>query len=194
MEEALTAAGLTPVDAYLRRYPYELSRPAPAVAIAAALALRPRVIVADEPVEHARREHPRRHPEFARRTRPRAGIDDRDDHPRPVDGRQPMRTGSRSCTSAGSSRPVRPARCSPTHTHPTRRPALGACRSGSEPASGPSSSAARLPILARPLRLPVPPRCPVAIERCRTIDPVLVVPHPATPRHASSWTDRRRER
>ena len=180
VEEALTAAGLTPVDAYLRRYPYELSGgQRQRVAIAAALALRPRVIVADEPVSmldvSIRADILNLLAGLAREqgiaivmiTHDLSTVAAYADRIAVMYLGRIVETGATREVLADARHPYTRALLSvvpiPDPSR-RRRPVI---------LSGEAPDPSRIPSGCR-----FHPRCPVAIDRCRTVDPVLVVPYP----------------
>ncbi len=180
VEEAMTAAGLTPVDAYLRRYPYELSGgQRQRVAIAAALALRPRVLVADEPVSmldvSIRAEILNLLGALARDqgiaiamiTHDLSTVAAYADRIAVMYLGRIVETGATRDVLADPQHPYTKALLSVVPIpDPTlrRRPVI---------LRGEAPDPARIPPGCR-----FHPRCPVAFDRCRTVDPVLVVAHP----------------
>ena len=183
--QALTSAGLTPVEAYWRRYPFELSGgQRQRVVIAAALALEPSLLIADEPVSmldvSIRAEILNLLAALARNE----GI------------AIVMITHDLSTVAAYADRiavmylgriveygPTRAVLASPQHPYarallsvvPIPDPAL---RRQPVILGGETPDPSRIPSGCR-----FHPRCPVAFDRCPTIDPSLV---PVGPDHAAA--------
>ncbi len=175
VHEALTQAGMTPPEAYLSRYPFELSGgQRQRVAIAAALTLRPRVLVADEPVSMLDVSI---RAEILNLLRSLA-----DDHGIAV----VMITHDLSTVAAFADRVAvmylgRIVELGPTAgvladpEHPYTRALLSvvpvpdpAARRAPQILSGETPDPSRMPPGCR-----FHPRCPVAFEQCRTVDPPL---------------------
>ena len=175
VEDALTQAGMTPPQAYLARFPFELSGgQRQRVAIAAALTLRPRVLVADEPVSMLDVSI---RAEILNLLRALA-----DDHGIAV----VMITHDLSTVAAFADRVAvmylgRIVELGPTDDvladpqHPYTKALLSvvpvpdpAARRVPQILSGETPDPSRMPSGCR-----FHPRCPVAFDRCRTVDPPL---------------------
>jgi oligopeptide/dipeptide ABC transporter ATP-binding protein len=175
VHEALREAGMTPPEAYLARFPFELSGgQRQRVAIAAALTLRPRVLVADEPVSMLDVSI---RAEILNLLRSLA-----DDHGIAV----VMITHDLSTVAAFADRVAvmylgRIVELGPTAEvladpqHPYTRALLSvvpvpdpAARRVPQILSGETPDTSRMPSGCR-----FHPRCPVAFDRCRTVDPPL---------------------
>ena len=175
VRDALTQAGMTPPEAYLARFPFELSGgQRQRVAIAAALTLRPRVLVADEPVSMLDVSI---RAEILNLLRSLA-----DDHGIAV----VMITHDLSTVAAFADRVAvmylgRIVEMGPTTQvladpqHPYTRALLSvvpvpdpAARRAPQILSGETPDPSRMPAGCR-----FHPRCPVAFDRCHTVDPPL---------------------
>jgi oligopeptide/dipeptide ABC transporter ATP-binding protein len=175
VHDALSQAGMTPPEAYLGRYPFELSGgQRQRIAIAAALTLRPRVLVADEPVSMLDVSI---RAEILKLLRSLA-----DDHGIAV----VMITHDLSTVAAFADRVAvmylgRIVELGPTAQvladpeHPYTRALLSvvpvpdpAARRAPQILSGETPDPSRMPSGCR-----FHPRCPVAFDRCRSVDPPL---------------------
>jgi oligopeptide/dipeptide ABC transporter ATP-binding protein len=175
--EALERAGLAPADRYLDRHPHELSGgQRQRVSIAAALALRPRLLIADEPVSMLD-------------VSIRAGILELLSGLR-ADGMGILMITHDLSTAARYAdliavmylgrivelgpaadvvaRPQHPYTQALISVVPRRRRGVGGALSNRQILRGEAPDAAAVPPGCR-----FHPRCPVAIERCHSIDPTL---------------------
>ena len=176
VQRALTQAGLAPPDVYENRYPYELSGgQRQRVVIAAALTLEPRMLVADEPVSMLdvsiraeilnllRRLATEERIAIVMITHDLATVASYADRLAVMYLGRIVEIGDTRTILADPQHPYTRALLSVV---PTTDPAA---RGQPQVLAGETPNPSRIPPGCR-----FHPRCPVAIDRCRTVDPALV--------------------